>query len=238
MSSNAMPNAQPLVGIIMGSKSDWETMRAAAETLARFGVAHEAKVVSAHRTPAWMVEYASSAEARGLQVIIAGAGGAAHLPGMVAANTLLPVLGVPVESHALKGLDSLLSIVQMPGDSGGHAGDRESGRAERGAAGGGDPGESRSGAAREAARVSRGTGHKSPLGRVGVKPILGPGAAIGVLGSGQLGRMFAIAARRMGYRVHTLSPDQDTPTGKWRTWKYRRPTTIWTRSPISRGTSA
>jgi 5-(carboxyamino)imidazole ribonucleotide mutase len=108
-------NAQPLVGIIMGSKSDWETMRAAAETLARFGVAHEAKVVSAHRTPGWMVEYASTAEARGLQVIIAGAGGAAHLPGMVAANTLLPVLGVPVESHALKGLDSLLSIVQMPG---------------------------------------------------------------------------------------------------------------------------
>jgi 5-(carboxyamino)imidazole ribonucleotide mutase len=106
---------QPLVGIIMGSKSDWETMRAAAETLARFGVAHEAKVVSAHRTPGWMVQYASSAESRGLQVIIAGAGGAAHLPGMAAANTLLPVLGVPVESHALKGLDSLLSIVQMPG---------------------------------------------------------------------------------------------------------------------------
>jgi len=106
---------EPLVGVIMGSKSDWETMRAASETLARFGVAHESKVVSAHRTPAWMVEYASTAEARGLQVIIAGAGGAAHLPGMVAANTLLPVLGVPMESHALKGVDSLLSIVQMPG---------------------------------------------------------------------------------------------------------------------------
>jgi 5-(carboxyamino)imidazole ribonucleotide mutase len=116
--SSWMPDSnvsKPLVGIIMGSKSDWETMRAAAETLERFGVAHEAKVVSAHRTPGWMVEYASSAEARGLQVIIAGAGGAAHLPGMVAATTLLPVLGVPVESHALKGLDSLLSIVQMPG---------------------------------------------------------------------------------------------------------------------------
>jgi len=106
---------QPLVGIIMGSKSDWETMRHAAEILDRFGVPHEAKIVSAHRTPNWMVEYASSAESRGLQVIIAGAGGAAHLPGMVAANTLLPVLGVPVESQALKGLDSLLSIVQMPG---------------------------------------------------------------------------------------------------------------------------
>ena len=106
---------QPLVGIIMGSKSDWATMTHAADTLALFGVSHESKIVSAHRTPQWMVEYASSAESRGLQVIIAGAGGAAHLPGMVAANTLLPVLGVPVESHALKGMDSLLSIVQMPG---------------------------------------------------------------------------------------------------------------------------
>jgi 5-(carboxyamino)imidazole ribonucleotide mutase len=105
----------PLVGIIMGSKSDWETMRHAAETLAQFGVAHETRIVSAHRTPQWMVEYAAAAEGRGIQVIIAGAGGAAHLPGMVAANTLLPVLGVPVESHALKGMDSLLSIVQMPG---------------------------------------------------------------------------------------------------------------------------
>ena len=106
---------QPLAGIIMGSKSDWETMRHAAEMLTRFGVPHEPKVVSAHRTPDWMVEYATSAESRGLQVIIAGAGGAAHLPGMVAANTLLPVLGVPIESPAFKGLDSLLSIVQMPG---------------------------------------------------------------------------------------------------------------------------
>ena len=109
------PNAQPLVGIIMGSKSDWETMRHAADILTRFNVPHETRVVSAHRTPVWMVEYASTAEARGLQLIIAGAGGAAHLPGMVAANTLLPVLGVPVESAALKGMDSLLSIVQMPG---------------------------------------------------------------------------------------------------------------------------
>jgi 5-(carboxyamino)imidazole ribonucleotide mutase len=106
---------KPLVGIIMGSKSDWETMRHAREMLERFGVPHESKIVSAHRTPTWMVEYASSAQERGLQVIIAGAGGAAHLPGMAAANTLLPVLGVPVESKALKGMDSLLSIVQMPG---------------------------------------------------------------------------------------------------------------------------
>jgi 5-(carboxyamino)imidazole ribonucleotide mutase len=98
----------------MGSKSDWETMRHADEVLTRFGVAHECRVVSAHRTPAWMAEFAAGAESRGLKVIIAGAGGAAHLPGMIAAQTTLPVLGVPVESHALKGLDSLLSIVQMP----------------------------------------------------------------------------------------------------------------------------
>jgi 5-(carboxyamino)imidazole ribonucleotide mutase len=105
---------QPLVAVIMGSKSDWETMRHAADVLAQFGVPHECRVVSAHRTPAWMAEFAAGAEARGIEVIIAGAGGAAHLPGMVAAHTLLPVLGVPVESHALRGLDSLLSIVQMP----------------------------------------------------------------------------------------------------------------------------
>jgi 5-(carboxyamino)imidazole ribonucleotide mutase len=104
-----------LVGVIMGSQSDWETMRHAAGMLARFGVAHEARIVSAHRTPQWMTEYAATAESRGLEVIIAAAGGAAHLPGMVAAQTLVPVLGVPIESHTLKGMDSLLSIVQMPG---------------------------------------------------------------------------------------------------------------------------
>ena len=108
-------NSQPLVGIIMGSKSDWETMRHADEMLARFDVPHECRIVSAHRTPAWLAEYAQTAEERGLEVIIAGAGGAAHLPGMAAAQTLLPVLGVPVQSQALQGLDSLLSIVQMPG---------------------------------------------------------------------------------------------------------------------------
>lgn len=105
----------PLVGVIMGSKSDWETLQAAAEVLTQFGVPHECQVVSAHRTPLWMMEYAQTAEQRGLEVIIAGAGGAAHLPGMVAALTVLPVLGVPVESRSLQGLDSLLSIVQMPG---------------------------------------------------------------------------------------------------------------------------
>jgi len=105
----------PLVGVIMGSKSDWETMRPTAEVLAQFGVPHEKLVVSAHRTPDWMNEYAKTAESRGIEVIIAGAGGAAHLPGMVAAQTVLPVLGVPVQSKTLSGLDSLLSIVQMPG---------------------------------------------------------------------------------------------------------------------------
>lgn len=105
----------PLVAVIMGSTSDWETMAHAVTMLERFGVPYEKAVVSAHRTPVWMAEFAQSAEARGLQVIIAGAGGAAHLPGMVAAHTILPVLGVPVQSHALNGLDSLLSIVQMPG---------------------------------------------------------------------------------------------------------------------------
>ena len=106
--------AAPTVGVIMGSRSDWETMKAAADILVQFGVAHECRVVSAHRTPAWMVEYARDAEARNLQVIIAGAGGAAHLPGMVASMTTVPVIGVPVQSKALSGLDSLLSIVQMP----------------------------------------------------------------------------------------------------------------------------
>lgn len=106
---------QPLVGVIMGSKSDWDTMRAASEILKQFGVEHECRVVSAHRTPQWMGDYANSAESRGLKVIIAGAGGAAHLPGMVASQTVLPVLGVPIQSRALSGLDSLLSIVQMPG---------------------------------------------------------------------------------------------------------------------------
>ncbi len=108
-------NPAPLIGVVMGSKSDWDTMRQAADVLEEFGVAHECRIVSAHRTPDWMRDYALSAEARGLKLIIAGAGGAAHLPGMIAAQTLLPVLGVPVKSQALSGLDSLLSIVQMPG---------------------------------------------------------------------------------------------------------------------------
>jgi 5-(carboxyamino)imidazole ribonucleotide mutase len=110
-----MPDASgPLVAVIMGSKSDWETMRHADETLTQFGIPHESKVMSAHRTPALTTEYTSQAEARGIEVIIAAAGGAAHLAGVVAAHTVLPVLGVPMESQALKGMDSLLSTVQMP----------------------------------------------------------------------------------------------------------------------------
>lgn len=112
MSETTIPT--PLVGVIMGSKSDWETMQHAAITLRDFGVSHECRVVSAHRTPDWMVEYAHTAADRGVALIIAGAGGAAHLPGMVAGHTLLPVIGVPIQSRALNGLDSLLSIVQMP----------------------------------------------------------------------------------------------------------------------------
>lgn len=105
---------KPLVGVIMGSKSDWETMQRTSETLSKMGVPHECRVVSAHRTPDWMTEYAKTAVTRGLEVIIAAAGGAAHLPGMVAAHTVLPVLGVPIKSSVLSGVDSLLSIVQMP----------------------------------------------------------------------------------------------------------------------------
>lgn len=111
---SSKPKSAPLVGVVMGSTSDWETMRGACEALESLGVAHEARVVSAHRMPEEMAEYAKSAVRRGLRVIIAGAGGAAHLPGMLAAHTLVPVLGVPVRSAALQGLDSLLSIVQMP----------------------------------------------------------------------------------------------------------------------------
>ena len=107
-------SAQPLVAVVMGSSSDWDTMQHAVDVLTRFEVPHERHIVSAHRTPVWMAEFASGAEERGLQVIIAGAGGAAHLPGMTASMTPLPVLGVPVESKALSGLDSLLSIAQMP----------------------------------------------------------------------------------------------------------------------------
>ena len=114
MNKKQPKNERATVSIIMGSESDWETMKNAADILTEFGVAHECRIVSAHRTPDLLVEFAKSAESRGIEVIIAGAGGAAHLPGMVAAQSLVPVLGVPVQSKALSGMDSLLSIVQMP----------------------------------------------------------------------------------------------------------------------------
>lgn len=114
MAKSTTENQKPLVAVIMGSKSDWETMQKASETLEKFGVAHECKIVSAHRTPDLLFEFAKTAESRGIEVIIAGAGGAAHLPGMCASQTVLPVLGVPVQSKTLSGMDSLLSIVQMP----------------------------------------------------------------------------------------------------------------------------
>ncbi|HTU43636.1 MAG TPA: 5-(carboxyamino)imidazole ribonucleotide mutase [Bryobacteraceae bacterium] len=114
MSTPDVAADKPLVGVIMGSKSDWETMQRTSELLTTLGIAHERRVVSAHRTPEWMAEYAKTAAQRGLEVIIAAAGGAAHLPGMVAAHTTLPVLGVPIKSSILNGVDSLLSIVQMP----------------------------------------------------------------------------------------------------------------------------
>ncbi len=114
MSDNAATASQPIVGVVMGSKTDWEFMQHAVEVLRDFGVPHEARIVSAHRTPDEMFRYAEAAESRGLEVIIAGAGGAAHLPGMIAAKTLVPVLGVPVPATLLNGVDSILSIVQMP----------------------------------------------------------------------------------------------------------------------------
>lgn len=115
MNESPSPAQSPRVGVIMGSRSDWETMQHVAATLDELGVPHECVVVSAHRTPDWLMEYAAKAQARGLAVIIAGAGGAAHLPGMCASKTILPVLGVPIEATALRGMDALLSIVQMPG---------------------------------------------------------------------------------------------------------------------------
>jgi 5-(carboxyamino)imidazole ribonucleotide mutase len=109
-----MTTSPPLLGLIMGSRSDWETMQHGSRVLDELGIVHECRIVSAHRTPDWLMEYAASAEARGLEAIVAGAGGAAHLPGMVASKTVLPVLGVPIESGALRGMDALLSIAQMP----------------------------------------------------------------------------------------------------------------------------
>ena len=204
---------EPLVGIIMGSSSDWETMRHAAETLDQLGVAHETKIVSAHRTPKRLYDYAHSAKERGLKVVIAGAGGAAHLPGMAASMTSLPVLGVPVESQALKGIDSLLSIVQMPaGSAGRNARDRQGRRDQCRAARGGDAGDQRrcalAAAARGLARRADRIGGRSA--RM-TEAMIAPGATIGIIGGGQLGRMLAIAAAQLGYRCHIFDPHEHPP---------------------------
>ena len=203
----------------MGSQSDWATMRHAAETLEALGVPFEARIVSAHRTPKRMMSYAAGAKGRGLKVIIAGAGGAAHLPGMTASMTPLPVLGVPVESAALKGQDSLLSIVQMPagipvgtlaiGRAGainaapaGRQHRRSWRRQDHGGAGAmaGPPDRRR----RQGA-VRRGRCAASLADELRRKP-LPPGSTIGILGGGQLGRMTALAAARLGYRCIVYSP--------------------------------
>ena len=216
-----MNSASPVVGIVMGSSSDWDTMKAAAQILAEFGVPHEAQVVSAHRMPDDMFAYAEAAQPRGLQAIIAGAGGAAHLPGMLAAKTVVPVLGVPVASRHLQGVDSLHSIVQMPkGHSGGHLRHRHGRRGQRGAVRRGHAGQPRRRAARQAAslprRADRGRPRHDPGPQMsttdaGRPPLLLPGATLGVLGGGQLGRMFVHAAQSMGYATAVLDPDPDQP---------------------------
>ena len=197
--------AEPLIGIVMGSQSDWETMRAAAEVLDALGVPHEVRIVSAHRTPDRLFAYAEAAAGRGLKAIIAGAGGAAHLPGMLAAKTRLPVLGVPVQSTALSGLDSLLSIVQMPkGVPVGTLAIGPAGAANAGAARGGDAGDRR----RRRSRRGSTPGARRRPRRWRRRPMapepLPPGSRIGILGGGQLGRMLAMAAARLGMRTPRL----------------------------------
>ncbi len=205
-----------LVGIIMGSQSDWATMRAAADTLEALAIAHEVRIVSAHRTPQRMVAYAGSAVDRGLRAIIAGAGGAAHLPGMVAALTRLPVFGVPIESKALSGMDSLLSIVQMPAGvpvgTPGHR-PRRSGqrRADRRGAAGDDRPRPRRPARRLAQGADGGGGGRARMTKTAAAAVIPPGATIGILGGGQLGRMLALAAATLGYRVHVFAPEAEQP---------------------------
>ena len=206
------------VAIIMGSQSDWETMRHAAETLAALGVASEKHIVSAHRTPDRLFAFAKGAKAAGFKIIIAGAGGAAHLPGMTASLTELPVFGVPIESKALSGVDSLYSIVQMPagvpvgtlaigkpGAINAALARRQRARAER------------SGAVRQTGRLAQAAdrgGSRAPGGFCVTAPHqvkLKPGDTIGILGGGQLGRMLAMAAARLGLRCQVFSPDPDSP---------------------------
>ena len=197
-----------MVGIIMGSRSDWETMSPARDTLAELQIPCEVRVVSAHRMPDEMFEYASTAAGRGLVAIIAGAGGAAHLPGMTAAKTLVPVIGVPVSSKA-SGLDSLLSIAQMPPwRPGCDDGDRRGG--QRGALCRAHRRAPRFRCRRAACRLHDAHARRGRLQRFGLKRI----KTIGVIGGGQLGRMFALDAKRMGYHVITLDPQEHSPCGQ------------------------
>jgi 5-(carboxyamino)imidazole ribonucleotide mutase len=213
-----MPTATPPVAIIMGSRSDWPTMKKAADALDALGVAYEAKVVSAHRTPQRLVEFSTTAQAAGYKVIIAGAGGAAHLPGMVASMTILPVLGVPVQSKALNGLDSLLSIVQMPGGIPSPPW-RSARRAPRTPACW-PPRSWRSRtppwpSAWPPSGPNRPTASSKALKTDDrSRPPLPPGSTIGILGGGQLGRMLALAAARLGFDVVILDPEENSPAGR------------------------
>src|SRR5207342_3010268 len=202
--------ADPSIGIIMGSTSDWETMRHTAATLDALGVIHESRVVSAHRTPKRLYDYAHSAKERGLKVIIAGAGGAAHLPGMAASMTELPVLGVPIESKSLKGMDSLLSIVQMP--AGIPVGTLAIGKA--GAINAALLATAMLASTDEALAGRLADWRARQTDAVPEKPEqLGgmrvpPGSTIGILGGGQLGRMMALAAAGIGYKCHIFDPHE------------------------------
>ena len=213
---------KPLVGIIMGSTSDWETLKSAADTLERLGVPIEVRVVSAHRTPDLLFEYATTARDRGLEVIIAGAGGAAHLPGMTASKTSLPVLGVPVQSKALSGLDSLLSIVQMPaGSAGRHAGDRRRRRDQRGTARRVDPRERTS-----RSRAPRSTRYRAAQTETGARRTGSTQARrhmkIGVIGAGQLGRMLALAGFPLGLQFQFPRRERRFTRRADRTDRHRR----------------
>ena len=220
----------PMVGVVMGSKSDWETMRHACEVLAELGIPYEAKVVSAHRTPERLFRYGREAEGRGLEVLIAGAGGAAHLPGMLASITLLPVLGVPVESRVLRGSIRCCRSCRCRGACRSARWLSAARRGQRGDPGRGhparkDPGDPR-GPGRGSARRrptpwgSRPNERESrSIGcRARDRPPLFPPASLGVIGSGQLGRMFIQAAQRMGYRAGVLSESEDTPAAQVAHW--------------------
>jgi 5-(carboxyamino)imidazole ribonucleotide synthase len=197
------------VAIIMGSQSDWQTMKHSAETLDALGVAHEVRIVSAHRTPERLYAFAKGAKAAGFKVIIAGAGGAAHLPGMTASLTSLPVFGVPIESKALSGVDSLYSIVQMPpGIPVGTLAIGQAGAINAALLAASARGEARSLAATpDCRRRRRAQGFRVSASAA----VLKPGATIGILGGGQLGRMLALAAARLGFKCHIFAPNPESP---------------------------